>query len=249
MIKRFLPLFALLAFVCGAQAQVGQIPFWPPIQPGSSGFGARTNFGTATGSAGGGVAVTGTAPSGVLIIVAVAENVSATAGSVSDSAGNTYGVPISSSVIPGSGGIVMLFRAFNINALTGGTVTYTKATSGRDTVMSVFYVSGAQTSSDPLDLVTTPVTSASSGTTITITSGTPAQAGEMFVGVLGQHGSPLTYSQASGFATPPNSPGISSQIEVDGGNLINAGTGAVTFTPGLSAAKAVAALLVSFKHR
>lgn len=202
-------------------------------------FGVPVSLGANTATAS--VALTGvTVPAGALIVVIVGNNSSSTAGTMTDSASNTYlaATTTNNGVVAGA-----IFYATNVAALSSQSITYTPP-GAASCALSAFYVTGELTSGSPLDLVTTPV----SGTTISLTSGTPAVAGELFVGATVLNGVGLTYTQASGFATPPVAASTFSSDLLAGGNLINAGTGAVTYAPtfGGSVITAVG-LLVSFK--
>ena len=85
-------------------------------------------------------------PSGALILVAVTEFGSVTAGSLSDGGTNTYTL-LTSELMSGSVGIVMLFYTLNALALTNATFTYTKGLTGDKASMSLQYVLGIAASS------------------------------------------------------------------------------------------------------
>lgn len=214
-----------------------------------------TTVGTNANVLGGTVAVTvgvGGVPAGTLIVVAVCErSASGTSGTVADSAGNTYtsivAANLNASAALGRG---TLFYVNNATALVNGdTVTYTKNASGVACAMSVCYATGIDKTS-PLDTSVTASATAST-TTPTVTSGTPVVAGELFIGaLLFTSGSPQTFSQGSGFTTPPDevmSGTLGSDARVDGGNLINSGTGTETYAPTLTLARSLAIFIVGFK--
>ena len=207
-------------------------------------WGTPTNIGTVSGSSGPNLLLSGvTIPAGALICVAITTIGSSTTGSVNDSVnGPTYTLATSYQI----GAIlnVELHYFYNSAALSGASLTYRKGKSNDLTSMSAFYVTGSQTSSDPLDLVTTPT--GGSSTSPSITSGTPAASGELFVGAVGWVLSD-TFTQASLWAAPPTAELIAG-ANIAGGYLVNAGAGAETYAPTLvSTAETWGALLVSFK--
>lgn len=214
---------------------------------GSSGvpsvWGTPTSVGTAGSNGSSAVLISSvTAPTGALMVVAVYES-SNTAGSVADSASNTYTLASSSCA---SSKCVQLFYAYNITALASGTITYTRGGSVDNVAESAFYVTGEQTSSAPLDLVTTP-TSASSQFP-TITSGTAAVAGEFFVSVVGVNTTSFSITSQDtnhAWATPPVANNTNAFI--GGASFVNPLTTALTYAPTLSSSQLYKELLISFK--
>lgn len=172
-------------------------------------------------------------PVGVLggstVFVAVTERSSSGNGSVADSAGNTY------TALFGLGennvntnGRLMLFVATNITQIaSGGSITYTKSGSSNGAAMSVFRVAGLGTN----DAGATATAFGSTGSK-TVTSGTPAQAGEFFVAAVAAAGTAAP-TQASGWTSPPNfvDNGAGSPARVFGGTLTAAGSAAQTYAP------------------
>lgn len=192
-------------------------------------WGTPTNIGTNSGSGGvATIALTGvTVPAGALIVVSVLERNATVSGSVSDTLNSYSPAP---AVSLSGGGRVQAFYAYNVSALSGGTITFTKISAPNTAVISAFYVTGASTSS-PLDLANSVALSATA--TPSLTSGTPAVPGELFVGIAG-YGNTGTYIQASGWSAPPNAV-IGTASALGGGNLINSGTSTQTFSPTVSA--------------
>lgn len=226
--KRLL-LGLLLSTLLGAQ--VGPLPGAGPFMPmevvTSGCVPAVTNIGTNSNTTGATLTLTGvTVPAGSLIIVIVDENGSNVAlGSVADgvntysSAGSTFG---------------KIFFAANAS-LSGGTITYTKNVSGDTATISAAYATGVATVS-PLDAAVT-ATATGSGTSPSVTSGTPGQSGELFIGMvspLATSGSiTMTQDAGHGWSFPPNF--VDTTVTaVGGGNQVNAGTGTKIFAPTLT---------------
>lgn len=190
-----------------------------------------TNLGVASNSAGGTLALTGlTVPAGSLIVVIAAEeNGTGANGSVSDGT-NNYSVANTASGFGavGSGRVFFAPAA----ALTNGTITYTKGGPAiSNTCLSAFYATGIAQSS-PLDSAVTATGSGGSNagtTTINITSGTPKQYGELFVGCYMAVNAPPTFTldAGDGWATPPNktNTGVTA---VAGGSQVNGATSLAT---------------------
>jgi hypothetical protein len=189
-----------------------------------TGIGSISDFGTSNNTAGATLspafASTFTVPAGALIVVAVLEATATTPGTLSDGV-NTYTTG-PSQLMNGGAGILQIFYCANCSAVTGGTLTYTKNTSGHNTSLSAFYVTGIATSS-PLDTAftaSTPTTTA----TITLTSGTPSAQGLFVMAIAGFIGSPQNWS---GAPTPWTNPPIATTAtgaEIMGGSIIYEGT-------------------------
>jgi len=240
-----------LLFTASLHAQIGPLPGMAVLPPpkasgGGCGTPAVTNVGTnENGSGNATVTLTGaTVPAASLIIVVVVENTTtAVLGTVGDTV-NTY-----SSITPihATGVTIGIFYAPNAS-LSGGTITYTKNASTHVAAVSAVYSSNIATSS-PLDsAVTATATGASAAPTVT--SGSPAQSGELFIGALGWSNGTATFTQDSGngWSSPPNSVVTASAPSVAGGNQVNSGTGTKAYAPSLSTAVVWADLVVGFKH-
>lgn len=207
-------------------------------------FGALTSLGTNTNATGATLALTGcTVPGGALVVVCVME-AATVAGSVADNAPNTYS--LASSVVVNAADIVQAFYSSNVNFLSGGTITYTKHTSGSACVISAFYITGELTSGSPLDLVTTPTTGTSAA--ISITSGTAAVANELNVAVIGciVAGETLTQDVTHAWQNFPVIESANS-LTVAGGVFVNPGTAGLTYAPTLGTSTKWGALLITFK--
>ena len=244
MIKRFGFLLALLASVTLCWGQIGPIPGMGPLPFAAAASGCAapvvTNIGTATIATGTTVSISGvTVPAGSLIVIVM----DGAAGTISASDGhNTYSTAASASA--GGATAAILFAA---NAsLTSGTITVTDS-GGGGLDMSAVYASNIATAS-PQDAAVT----ATKTTTGTLTSGTPAQAGELFVAgtVAAAASSPtMTQDTGHGWAFPPNAVSNTFSETLGGGTQVNSGTGTKIFNPSFSpTAVAQLTAIVGFKH-
>ena len=204
-------------------------------------FMTATNLGTSSSSSGATATLTGvTAPANSLIVVCIAENDTG-AGTVSDSVNGSYTYLDSQQQSFGPVNLNIYYFA-NSAALSSAVITYTKKTSGSVTVLSAFYVTGANALApfDPnVSASSTAYSAFSSTLSPTVTSGTPNSPYEMMIGVLGWFAQNApTYNQVSGFSTPPNLAGptavTSGVMALEGGVLINPTKTAVTFNPTLT---------------
>jgi hypothetical protein len=200
------------------------------------------NINTATSSSGATATMSLTVPAGALIVVLVTEN-AGTIGTMADATNGSYAAATSASFNSAAdvGGV---FYFANSTALSSVTLTYTKHTSGSSVAMSAFYVTGMATSS-VLDAAVT-ASATGSSTSPSVTGGTPGALNELIVGAAFCTGAPA-YTQASGFATPPNSISISTTLTGAGGNQFVTGAGATTFAPTLGASQPWLAVVVGFK--
>lgn len=219
-------------------------------------FGTPTSIGNAGHASGTTLVLTTTATvsAGSLIVVVVEERTNqAPGGSLVDSgASNSYvGTTGISLAATQSNGWVRMFYVKNASALSSGsTITYTPGGTANPVCMSAFFVTGADTSA-PLDTTVT-ASATGTGTTPSVTSGSPAAAGELFLGVLGSRGSSGTFTQDTGvaWATPPTE-GTSGTgngaARVNGGVFVNTGTGTLTYAPTTTVSGAYAVLIFGFK--
>lgn len=205
-----------------------------------------TNLG-ATFTSGGSISITigasGAGGAGHIFFVLAMSSAGTTSGSVADSAGNTYS-SIGTSLVNGGGGdgIVAFFYCVSPTALTNGqTITYTG--SGGATHISVVDITGASA----LD---TAVTKFGNGTTtgsaaISLTSGTPAESGELFIGGAGIATARGEAILPAGWSSPPAWDGSNSGV--NGGNMVNAGSTAQSFDVNWSNTTRWAAGIIGFK--
>jgi hypothetical protein len=113
----------------------------------------------------------GGVPSNSFIIVGVSEDSTASAGSVTDTRGNSFHKKVSAA----NGGINSngwgsVHIAWNSSQLfSGDIITYHKYTQNAGTAVTAFYATGIKTTADPTNLVVGPV----NGTTDVSISGTP----------------------------------------------------------------------------
>lgn len=213
---------------------------------------AVTDLGTGSNSAGATLALTSlTVPAGALIVVLVTENTSASAGTCADGASNTYAVPSGGSVaLPSSNGFVQIFRAYNVSALTNQSITYTKQTSGRACAISAFYVTGIQTSGDPVDAS---VTATASGTSSApaATTGTPSQIGTLLVMGVGWEnasaGTAFTQSTNANFGAPFSTNNTLAAASAAGANAVSMGRSPVAYAGILGASGSWGAIALGFK--
>lgn len=212
-----------------------------------------------TGFSGTMVTTTGVAvPTGSLILVAVRDDTSSVGTRTCvDSKSNTYTTVSQVAINNNTGlGAVTLFYAWNCIALTStDTITVSSAHTSEIIQMTACYASGIQTSSDPQDTAVK-ATNTGVSTTPSVTSGTPVQAGELFVGVLGVGITEATdegFNQdtGNGWAAPPNRRFNTDGTRggsVEGGTLVNAGTGTKTYAPTTNVSQNWGIIITGFKH-
>lgn len=167
-------------------------------------------------------------------------------GGTVDSSSNTY-TNITSSFLNGAAanGFMTLYYSTTGNAvaLTGaGTITYTHGASSRSATNCV-YITGAATSS-PLDTAITATSNGSTGT-VTVTSGTPGQTGNLYVGIFVNNNT-NTFNQdtVNGWSStggPLQSLG-NTAIRAIGGN--QTGSGVKTFAPTINTSNGLWAIAV-----
>lgn len=190
------------------------------------------------------VTTTGLAvPAGALILVAERDD-SATVGNRTciDSKGNVY-TRIGQVALNGNtgNGATAMFYAWNCIALTA-TDTITVASPGTAEIIQMtacYCGSGVLNLADPNDTVVT-ATNSGVSTTPTVTSGTPGQSNELFVASLGTgiteasdlegFNQDTTHGWVTPFNRRFNSDGTRGG-QIVGGNQVNTGTGAKTFSP------------------
>ena len=190
----------------------------------------------------------GGVPAGALIVVLTGESSGSTAGSLADTAGNIYTTDFT--LLPNGtasgNGFGMMFHVANCAALTAGqSITYTKHISADGSAMSAFYVKGVAASS----VVDVSASATGSSASPSVTSPTPAQAGDLFVGVLVSSGSTIMHTQdtSHGWAAPPDFVASGFLPNISGGQKANPAAAALTFAPTLSASAPWAAAIVAFK--
>lgn len=188
-------------------------------------------------------------PSGALIVVCTVED-GGSAGSVTDSAGNSYNTAVFTAFNSLGAGLC-IFYCYNAIAISpGGTIEYNRHSLGAHAIIAAFYATGVQAGSDPRDSATVASATGSSATP-TVVSGAPTAAGELFVALVGTPSSSLTFTQDTthaSWSTPPDE-GINSGggNRIDGANVVTSGESAVQYAPSYSGSTAWGALIVGFK--
>ncbi len=235
--------WAVLLSAAVAFAQVGQIPSWPPVQPSVLGAISVVNIGTNTGATGATLVISSvTVPAGALILVGTTENNVTAPGTVANSAGDTC-TQANSAAMNGSNvaGWGAIFYCANSAGMSGGTITYTRNTSGRNVAMSAFYATNLAAS--PLDQNPTPTVGAS--TNPSVTSGTLSSTGELVVGMvsIGSLGGLDGFTRNGSFVVPFNDALITTNVATRGGNFVYSGTAPVTWAPVITSRQWAAFLL------
>jgi hypothetical protein len=211
---------------------------------------AVADLGAVGNSSGATAILTGvTVAAGASIVVGISTEDTAL-GTVSDSAGNTYQLVDSSAYTGASaasfGGV---FVALNItNALSAGSITYTKSTVGVRAILAAGYATGVSGA-----LVDTAVTThAINNTAVTsgsVVGGTPSAAGQAHFGFAAySSGSNRTLTLVgAGWTTPPFTTNTSAgtRTQDGGGYIIPAGATAQTFSFTLSGTATFAAFIIS----
>ena len=181
----------------------------------------------------------GGVPTGALVVVEVLDYTSAGSpvlGTVGDTKGNSYTSITSGNPNSNTQSVAAIFYAWNITALVNtNVITYTTNASATDFLeISVFYATGIQTSSTPLDTSVT-ASAVSNSASPTVTSGTPGVAGELFAAALAANiASDFTQDTGNGWAAPFDTGNGAPGISVNGGNQVNAGSGTKVFSPTMS---------------
>lgn len=209
------------------------------------------NAGTASGTAGATIAITGVnVPVGSMIYIAVLEkNVTdGFNGSLADSAGNNYPNINGSSIQTLSNGRAMSFYAFNSKLLTNGTITYTKRISGVFTMMSAVYATGVLAIRDPLDQNTI-TNNFNSSSTPNSGSVFPQFNNELIIGAnFWVAGVGDVFTQAPNWTSLPYTQIDSTgQAGIGAGYLINTGTSTVNYDTNIGNAHSWANFMQGFQ--
>lgn len=208
-----------------------------------------TTIGTNNGSSGATLAVTvpaGGVSAGSIVVVVAAEltNTATPAATVADTATNSYSVKATANSASSSG-FLQLFAAENVSSLSAGnTITYTKNTSGNQTSMSAVYV--RNTAAAPAFDGTVTATGFGTSATPSITSGTPAVAGELLIAAAADSAVSWTQDTTHGWAAPPD-PVTAGNPLIIGGSQILAGASATIWAPTPAMSVAYQMLVVGIK--
>jgi hypothetical protein len=210
-----------------------------------------TDLGTASGTIGGTISITGVnVPAGSLIYVfAFEKNITGDLGFAFDSS-QTYN--ILSATSPDSNvleGTATVFYIANCLALVGDTITYFKGTPGIYASMAVLYVTGVQQQPDP---VVAAGTATGTGSSPSVTLGPFLSSGDLIICNLAwSAGAGDTFTQDSthaAFATPPDTLIASgSSAGIAGGFVVYMNTAALTYAPALNNARPWAVLMQGFR--
>ncbi len=121
----------------------------------------------------------------------------------------------------------------NISSLTSGsTITYT-TTAAQNCGVSAIYITGLSTA--PLEATIT-ASATSSSSAPSVTSGTPAGTGDVFIGWTALQGAAQVLTRPSGWGTIPTT--AAGTFMVGGGNLISTGSTAQSWNPTITGAPA-----------
>ena len=207
-----------------------------------------TSLGTSSNASGATLTLTGVnVTAGHTIWVCVVENTGSGGGAAAISDGtNTYtiGATLKKQFNGASGttGFQTCGYVLNSATLTSATITATKFGTGQ-TAMTAVDIGGTNNTNE------TPVSATGSSTTPASGSLTPSNSADLFVGCAGTVGNSGTFTQASGFGTPPNeatSGTTSNDVRVDCGNLTDSGTTAHNYNPSFTVTSQWAAMLIAF---
>lgn len=217
-----------------------------------------TDLGSATALSGATVAISTTnfpVPANVLIVTGIVETASSgVVGTVADSAANSY-ANLSTKQEGGTSTATAAVFFFNQNASTLTSITYTAANSAHGSAIAGLYATGIATST-PNDATATASASGSGASpqTASVTSGVPGSSGDLFVGWSTESrtagSSAITFTQATGWASPLTTATWGAGRAFGGGNQVNSGSAALTFNPQYSGSgntMAWASIVVAFK--
>jgi hypothetical protein len=173
---------------------------------------AVTNIGTAQNTAGASLTLGSvTVPAGSLIVVGVNEKSSTSnATGISDTAGNFYqfGIAIGNNNNSTTNGYSVFYYCYNSIAMSGGTITYTKGSSGSAVALAAFYATGVTRTSACYDTSFRIGSRALGSAPAVASNGAPKQGGSLVVAILGFNGTSsdtLTQDAGNGtWAAPPN---------------------------------------------
>lgn len=174
-------------------------------------------------------------PSGAAICVIICEFTNNAASGTLGDGTNTYtsisrGAPNNAL---SSNGFGNTYVASNVTALSGGTITYTKKTSGNAAAISAFYATGVATA--PVDSTVTALTTGSSTAPSVTSAAVPAVSGELIVGsVFWSGGTSDTFTQDSthaAYAAPFSFNKTTAHAEIAGGNFVQNTAASITYAP------------------
>jgi hypothetical protein len=224
---------------------------------------AVTNHGSKTTT--GGAACTKSPVSniaaGSLVVIGTMEHTNTSSSpSVSDTQSNTYTKITQLKTGVAANSFLAIWYSVLTKALTtSDTWTYTPVTSSNDNAMEILSATG--NSATPLDTAVTATGAGayatSAGSSLSVTSGTPAVSGELFVCFGGDTNScrSINLDSTDGWAAPfdnnvtsDGGTGSATGVAVGGGYQVNSGTGTKKYNPTVVAGSPDAAsIIVGFK--
>jgi hypothetical protein len=193
-------------------------------------------------------------PTGALIVVAVLESGSPAPGAsaLSDNQNSTYAQITTRALnnVAANGSLALYYFWNNTHSvlLTGtDSITYTKNASAHGAAMSVFYVTGQLSGSDPLDSGTTNTASGSSTSPSVTASAAPAVPSSLFVaGMAADNNSAFTQDTTNGtWVAPFTRLTISTSAQLAGGNQV--GSSALKYNPAIGTSTPWAEIITAFK--
>jgi hypothetical protein len=197
------------------------------------------------------MSLTVTIPAKSLIFVLVFEKT--TSGSFGFIADGNNGYGVIGASFPNNSttnGSVQTLFAFNSVGLSGGTLTYTKATSGVFASMSALYATGIQTTSNPRDSASENTTTGNSAFP-SVTSNAFLTTGELVVAALAWAaggGDSFTQATDGPYAAPPALlVTVGNANAIAGGNLVRATTTAIGYNPGILNVRPWVAMITAFQ--
>ena len=205
-----------------------------------------TSLGAGTNNVGTNTLGSVTVPAGALIVVRVVErNATGAVGTISDGT-NTYTVA-ASDLLNGSAalGSVSLFYVKAASALSGATITYSKAVSGSKSALTAFYATGIDTA-NPLRNTSSFYISSDTNPSSNVTDGI----GDLVVGHDGCEGTGGTWGNMAGWTTDTaevKTGTATSDARVNGGYIVSGSGTSRTWSPTYSTGGVGTQLLASFK--
>ncbi len=202
-----------------------------------TGTSSSTTVATIILTIGAGKAIT----AGSLVVAGATDKSTTGTPGVADSASNTYtNILLKNPNAAAANGQVGLWYSVLASGLTSGaTITFTKGSTAKMAVFAALSATG--NSATPLDGAVTAFATGVSASP-TVTSGTPAVSGELFIGWLGASpaSAPNTLTQDSSdvWVTPLSSAANAANLGAEGigGNHVTAGTSVVIYSPSIGGA-------------
>jgi len=189
-----------------------------------------------------------TASGNCIVALVVERNATGATGTVTDTPGNTY-VLSASYPLDGStaNGVVQLFTAKSNLTLSSGTITYTKAVSGTKVAMSLFYLTGCDTTAPVRTSATTKADYTASTSPVATISGIQTTDFVLeFCGGDGTGGSFLQDSFFTGINSQVSTGNLSSDARINAGYLSPSAATSVTVGPSFGSNATGTMMLAAF---